>query len=286
MAKNFSKKYTHSVWGNILSGLFLAFLAFVMVVPMVFTFSNAFKPLDELFLFPPSLFVKNPTLMNFYSLSSLMRESWIPLSRYIFNSVFVTLVGTTVHIIIASLAAYRLAKFEFPGRRLMFSAVQLALMFSSTVTAIPNYIIMSKLGMIDHLTAIIIPAFAAPMGLFLMKQFMEQMVPDALIEAAKIDGAGDWKIFIRVVMPVVKPAWITLLIFSFRDLWNNAGTTYIFNERYKTLPYALQSVVSGGIARTGAASAVSLIMIIPPIIVFIISQSNIMETMATSGMKD
>lgn len=286
MARQFSKKYTHSIAGNILSFLFLALIALFMVMPMIFTVSNAFKPLDELFLFPPSLLVKNPTLMNFYSLSSLMRESWVPLSRYIFNSVFVTLVGTSVHVIVASLAAYRLAKFDFPGRNLFFQVVVLALMFSGTVTAIPNYLIMSRLGMIDHLSAIIVPAFAAPLGLFLMKQFMEQMVPDALIEAAQIDGAGGWRIFIRIVMPVVRPAWITLIIFSFRDLWNSTGGTYIFSEQFKTLPYALQSVVSGGIARTGAASAVSLIMIIPPIVVFIISQNNVIETMSTSGIKD
>ncbi len=242
--------------------------------------------MDEQFLFPPSLFVKNPTLMNFYSVSSLMRESKVPFSRYIFNSIFVTLVGTVGHVIIASLAAYRIAKFNFPLKNAFFNMVVFSLMFAGTVTAIPNYLIMSNLNMIDSLAAIIIPAFSAPLGLFLMKQFMEQMVPDALIEAAQIDGSNGLQIFFRIVMPIVKPAWFTLIIFSFRDLWNSTGGNFIFTEELKTLPYALNNIMAGGISRTGASAAVALIMVIPPVVVFILSQSQVIETMATSGIKD
>lgn len=286
MAKPFSRKFTHSAWGNILNFLMLLIVALIMVIPMVFTVSNAFKPMDEQFLFPPSLFVKNPTLMNFYSVSSLLRESWVPFTRYLFNSVFVTVVGTVGHVLISSLAAYRIAKFEFPMKTVFFNLVVFSLMFSGAVTAIPNYLIMSELGLIDTLGAIIIPAFAAPLGLFLMKQFMEQMVPDALIEAAQIDGAGGMRIFLTIVMPIVKPAWFTLVIFSFRDLWNNTGGTFIFTEELKTLPYALNNIMAGGISRTGASAAVALIMVIPPVLVFILSQSQVIETMSTSGIKD
>ena len=286
MAKLSSRRFTHSKVEDAASILFLSVMGFFMAIPMIYTVCSAFKPMDELFLFPPSFFVYNPTLINFKNLSVLMRESWVPFSRYVFNSVCITLIGTAGHVIFASLAAFRIAKYNFPGKKLLFETVVMALMFSTAVTAIPNYLIISKIGLVDTYWAIIIPALGGSLGLFLMKQFMEQMVPDVLIEAAHIDGASEWCIFTRIVMPVVRPAWLTLIIFCFRDLWNASGGNFIFTEELKPLPYALQSIMSGGIARTGVASAVSMIMIIPPIIVFILSQSNVIETMSTSGMKD
>jgi ABC-type glycerol-3-phosphate transport system permease component len=128
------------------------------------------------------------------------------------------------------------------------------------------------------------------MGLFLMKQFMEQ-VPDSLIEAAKIDGGNEWYVFTTIVMPMVKPAWLTLVIFSIQGLWNNPQTTFIYSEELKMLPYALQQVLAVGagansIARMGVAAVVSLFIMIVPIAVFLITQSNILETMASSGIKE
>ena len=284
--KKSSVRYTHSRGGMVVILLFLSGFAFLMMVPMIYTVCGAFKPSDELFLFPPSIFVKRPTLMNFSSLSALLQESWVPLLRYLYNSLLVTVVGTVGNVLIASMAAYRIAKFKFPGRKLFFNIVVVSLMFSPVVTGIPNYLIMSKLHMIDTLYSLIIPAFASSLGLFLMKQFMEQMVPDVLIEAAQIDGAGEIRIFARIVMPIVKPAWFTLIIFSFKDLWNKSGANFIFSEEIKTLPNAMANIVTGGVSRTGAASAVALIMLIPPVAVFIISQNNVLETMSTSGMKD
>ena len=286
MAKLSSRRFTHSRVEDVISFLFLSIMGIFMAMPMVYTICSAFKPMDELFLFPPTFFVKNPTLINFKNLSILMRESWVPFSRYIFNSVFITILGTVGHVVVASLAAFRIAKYEFPGRKILFEIVVMALMFSGAVTAIPNYLIMSEIGLVDTYWAIVVPAIGGSLGLFLMKQFMEQMIPSVLIEAAHIDGASEWTIFYRIVMPVVKPAWLTLIIFSFRDLWNATGGNFIFTEELKPLPYALQSIVLGGISRTGAASAVSLVMIIPPVLVFVLSQSNVIETMATSGMKD
>ncbi|MFQ8952832.1 MAG: carbohydrate ABC transporter permease [Oscillospiraceae bacterium] len=192
--------------------------------------------------------MQNPTVMNFYSLSSLLRESWVPFSRYLFNSVLISGLGTLGNVIFSSLAAYRIAKFEFPGRKLYFSIVTMSLMFSSAVTSIANFLIMSRLNMIDTYWAIIVPACGSSLGLFLMKQFMEQMVPDALIEAAQIDGAGEWMIFSRIVMPVVKPAWFTLIIFCFKDIWNSTGSNLIF-MRISSLPSALGNIVAGGISR-------------------------------------
>ena len=281
-----SSKYTHSTFGNIIIMLFLTVFAFLMMVPMIYTVCTAFKPSDELFKFPPSIFVTNPTIMNFYSLSSLLKESWVPFSRYIFNSVFISGVGTAGNVILSSLAAYRIAKFDFPGKKVYFQIVTMSLMFSAAVTAIPNFNIMTRLHMVDTYWAIIIPACGSSLGLFLMKQFMEQMVPDALIEAAQIDGASEWCIFSKIVMPVVKPAWLTLIIFSFKDIWNNNGANLIFSENIKPLPSALSNIVAGGVARAGASAAVALILLIPPVLVFIFSQSNVLETMSTSGMKD
>jgi len=284
--KQFSQKFSHSKGGNFLNFFILVVVAVFMVIPFVFTVGNAFKPLDEQFLYPPSILPKVPTLQNFFSVSSLMRESWVPFSRYMFNSIFITVVGTFFHVIVSSLGAYAVAKFEFPGRKLFFELVVVSLLFNSAVTAIPNYLIMSKLGMIDTLWAVILPAIGSSLGFFLMKQFMEQMIPDAMIEAAQIDGAAGWTIFMRIVMPIVKPAWLTLIIFSFQNLWNTAGGSFIFNENLKTLPHAMSNIVAGGVARTGSAAAVALIMVIPPVVVFVLSQSNVIETMGSSGLKE
>ncbi len=271
--------------GDFFVYLFLLLVAVVMVIPLVFAISNALKPLDELFRFPPKFFAQNPTLDNFQDLFVTMGKSWVSFSRYVFNTVFITAVGTFGHLIIASMGAFVLAKYDFPGGKLFFKIVVTALMFNYYVTAIPNYLIISKLGWVDTYWAIIVPAFAAPMGLFLMKQFMEGL-PMSLIEAAKIDGANEWKVFRSIVMPNVKPAWLTLIIFSVQGLWNNKAATFIYSEEKKTLVYALQQIQSGGVARTGQAAAVTVVVMIVPILIFILSESQILETMASSGLKD
>ncbi len=275
----------HSVAGDVFSFAVLILLGLFMALPLILAISNSLKPMDELFIFPPRFFVRNPTLNNFNDVFVLMAESWVTFSRYVFNTVFITAVGTAGHLLVASLCAYALAKHKFPGRNIIFSVIVLALMFSVQVTAIPNYLIMSKIGWLDTYLALIVPAIAKPLGLFLMKQFMEQ-IPDTLLEAARIDGANEFKIFTTIAMPMVKPAWLTLIIFSFQDLWNLQGSNYIYSEELKTMPYALSQIASGGIARAGATSAVAVIMMIVPITIFIISQSSIIETMATSGIKE
>ncbi len=271
--------------GDFFVYLFLFLVAVAMVFPLVYAVNSALKPLDELFMFPPKIFAQNPTLDNFSDLFVTMGKSWVTFSRYIFNTVFITFVGTVGHLIIASMGAFVLAKYDFPGGKMFFNLVTVALMFSGYVTAIPNYLIINALGWIDTYWAIIIPSFAAPIGLFLMKQFMEGL-PMSLIEAAKIDGASEWTVFMRIVMPNVKPAWLTLIIFQVQGLWNNRASTFIYSEEKKTLVYALQQVQSGGIARTGQAAAVTVIVMIVPIIIFILSESQILETMASSGLKD
>ena len=279
------RKPNRSVVGDVVIYFLLFLIALAMVFPLVFAVSSALKPLDELFLFPPKVFAQNPTMDNFQDLFVTMGKSWVTFSRYIFNTVFITVVGTAGHLIIASMGAFVLAKYEFPGSKLFFSIVVTALMFNGYVTAIPNYLIISKLGWIDTYWAIIVPAFAAPMGLFLMKQFMEGL-PMSLVEAAMIDGASRWKIFIQIIMPNVKPAWLTLIIFSVQNLWNNKEATFIYSEEKKTLVYALQQIQSGGIARTGQAAAVTVVVMVVPILIFVLSESQILETMASSGLKD
>ena len=279
------RKPNRSIWGDILLYLFLLFVAFVMAFPIIYAVSSALKPLDELFKFPPRVFPQNPTLDNFSDLFVTMGKSWVTFSRYLFNTVFITLVGTVGHLIVASMGAFVLAKYDFPGNKTFFKIVTVAMMFTGYVTQIPNYLILNKLGWIDTYWAIIMPAFASPMGLFLMKQFMEGL-PTSLIEAAKIDGANEWKVFAGIVMPNVKPAWMTLIIFSVQALWNNKAATFIYSEEKKTLVYALQQIQAGGIARTGQGAAVLVVLMIVPIAIFVFSESQILETMASSGLKD
>ena len=279
------RKPNRSIAGDFFLYLFLALVAFVMVFPIIFAVSNALKPLDELFKFPPKILAQNPTMDNFSDLFVTMGKSWVTFSRYLFNTTFITFVGTFGHLIVASMGAFVLAKYEFPGNASFFKLVTVAMMFTGYVTQIPNYLILNNLGWIDTYWSIIIPAFASPMGLFLMKQFMEGL-PTSLIEAAKIDGANEWRVFSGIVMPNVKPAWMTLIIFSVQGLWNNKAATYIYSEEKKMLAYAMQQIQSGGIARTGQGAAVLVVLMAVPIAIFVFSESQILETMASSGLKD
>ncbi len=279
------RKPNRSIAGDFFLYLFLATMAFIMAFPIIYTVSNALKPLDELFKFPPKILAQNPTMDNFSDLFVTMGKSWVSFSRYLFNTVFITVVGTAGHLIIASMGAFVLSKYDFPGAQTFFKLVTVAMMFTAVVTQIPNYLILNKLGWIDTYWAIIIPAFASPIGLFLMKQFMEGL-PMSLVEAAKIDGANEWRVFSGIVMPNVKPAWMTLIIFSVRDLWNNRAGTFIYSEEKKTLVFAMGQIQGGGIARTGQAAAVMVVLMIVPIVTFVISESQILETMASSGLKD
>lgn len=279
------RKPNRSIWGDLGIYFMLAVVAVAMAFPLVFSIMSSLKPLDELFRFPPRVFPQHVTLDNFSDLFVTLSQSYVPFSRYLVNTVFITFVGTAGHLLIASMAAFVLAKYDFPGGKTFFNIVVTALMFSGYVTGIPNYVIMSKLHMIDTYWAIILPAFAAPIGLFLMKQFMEGL-PTALIEAAHLDGASEMRIFWSIVMPNVKPAWLTAIIFSVQSLWNTNAATVIYSESKKTLVYALQQIQAGGVARTGQAAAVTVIVMLVPITIFILSQSQILETMASSGLKD
>ena len=264
----------------------LVLLGAFMFLPMIYAICQSLKPLDELFMFPPRFIVRKPTLDNYRDLFSLMDTSWVPFSRYIFNTVFISIVGTTGNLFFSSLAAYSFAKIRFPGAKGMFKLVRTSLMFHSTVTAITNFIIMSFLGMVDTYWAIIVPAFCTTMGLYLMKQFMDSAVTDAVLESARLDGAKELRIFWQIAMPMVKPAWLTLIIYSFQGLWNAGSSIYIHSEQLKSFNYAIGQILAGGIKRSGAGAASTIIMMMVPLLVFVVSQSNIIETMGSSGMKD
>lgn len=281
----FKSKTGRSFWGDLLNFLFLGILGIIMLIPVVFSVSNAFKPLDELFVFPPRFFVRHPTFDNFRILPSLFSDSLVPLSRYILNTLFITIAGTAGSIVIASMAAYVLEKKKFRMREGIFKLVVNTLMFTPAVTAIPSFLIMSKLGFINSYAAILIPTVGSSLNVFLMKQFMVG-VPNTILEAARIDGSGEQRIFWSIVMPSVKPAWMTLIIFCIQNLWGATGGNYIYNEELKTLPYALSQVMSAGLVRAGASAAITTLMMIVPMCVFVITQSNIMETMMSSGIKE
>ena len=290
MAKLRTRKHkvvlARSAGGDAGISVILIILGIFMFLPMYYIIIQSLKPLDELWMYPPRFYVMSPTFKNYRDLFTLMNISWVPFSRYIFNTVLVSVAGTAGHLFLASLAAYALAKIKFPGRDLMFQTVQLSLMFNATVTAITSFILMSALHWLDSYWALIVPAWCSSLGLYLMKQFMDTNVNDSVLESARLDGAKELKIFWIIAMPMVKPAWLTLIIYSFQGLWNAGASMYIYSEQYKSFNYAIGQILAGGIKRAGAGAASLVVMMLVPIIIFIISQSNIIETMGSSGMKD
>jgi len=290
MAKLRTRKHkvvlSRSAGGDVGITIMLTLLGAFMVLPMVYVLMQSLKPLDELWMYPPRFYVKNPTLGNFKDLFGLMNTSWVPFSRYIFNTVFTSLCGTFGHLFIASMAAYALAKIKFPGGKAIFKTIQTSLMFHSTVTAVTSFILMSAFKMIDSYLAIIIPAWGSTLGLYLMKQFMDSGISDAVLESARLDGASELRTYWTIAMPMVKPAWLTLIVYSFQGLWNQGASIYIYSEQLKSFNYAIGQITAGGIKRAGASAAATVLMMAVPILVFVITQSNIIETMGTSGMKD
>ena len=275
-----------SVGGDSGIAVMLIIMGAFMFIPMYYVVIQSLKPLDELFMFPPKFYVKSPTFDNFRDLVTLMGDSWVPFSRYIFNTVFITLCGTLGNLIFASMAAYSLSKLRFPGRNMIFQIIVMSLMFHSTVNQVTHFIILSSFNWIDTYLSIIVPSLAGTMGLYLMKQFMETSVPDTVLESARLDGASEFRIYLTIAMPMVKPAWMTLIIECFKGLWNTGASIYIHSEELKTFNYAIQQIVNGGIARSGAGAAATVIMMIVPILIFVLNQSQIVETMGSSGMKD
>jgi ABC-type glycerol-3-phosphate transport system permease component len=270
--------------------IFLIILSIFMGLPIVFIINHAFKPFTELFAYPPRFFVRNPTVENFVRLASFSQESGIPISRYIFNSVVTTAIVVILTMILCSLTAYALSKLEFKGKEALNKINQYSMMFVPVAVAIPKFLILVNIGIYNTYFAHIIPLLAMPVGLFLVKQFMDTNVPNELVEAAKIDGAGNWRIWWSIAIPLVMPALVTVGILAFQMSWGymEGSNLYIDQEALRTLPFYLNTVVSqqGNIVVTaGVGAAAQLITFIPNIIIFIFMQNKVMASMATSGIK-
>ena len=259
-----------------------------MVLPIVYIFNHAFKPFDELIEYPPRFFVKNPTFDNFIEFFKVSSISDIPVGRYIFNSLVITVVVCFLSIVVAAMTGYALSKLRFKMKDIIFEINNIALMFVGIAVTIPKYIITDAIGLTDTFWVHIIPALAIPVGMFLIKQFIDQ-IPNDLIEAAKMDGATELKIFWTIILPLIKPAIATVVMLSFQTVWNDAGTssTYVDNEGLKTFAYYVSTLSSSSntVAAQGLSAVATLIMFLPNFVMFIILQSNVMNTMAHSGIK-
>lgn len=280
------KRYTRSKGGNFVFFFLLALAGLFTLLPMIYMIVTSLKPLDELLIFPPRFFVQRPTLSNYAALPALLSSMKIPLSRYIFNSVFVSVIVTFFQIIFGSMAAFVLSKCRIRGAVVFFLIVQFSLLYNGQTLGIPQYIIFAKMGIINTYWVYILPSLQSSMSVFLFKQYMDDSIPDALLEAAKIDGANLFHIYWRIVMPNIKPAWITVCLFGFQAIWAVQPAGTIFDESLRTLPSILSQISAGGLARAGSSMAASVLLMLPPVLVYIVSQSRVMETMSSAGMKD
>jgi len=266
-------------------------LVILMLLPIVFIISHAFKPPDELFAYPPRFFVTNPTFKNYSDLFTKMASSGVPVSRYLFNSILITLVTVGASILVSSTAAYSLSKKRFKLKEVLFAVNTVALMFVPIAVTIPRFLIIDKLQLMDTFLVHILPGLAMPVGLFLLKQFID-VIPNEVIEAAQIDGASDVQVYRRIILPMIKPAIATIAILTFQATWNNADISamYINSESLKTFAFYLSTLTSTSaganvVAGQGIAAAASLIMFLPNLIIFMLLQSQVMSTMSHSGLK-
>ena len=280
------KRFTRSKTGNFFYIIALIAVGLFSVLPMIYCICTSFKPLDELLIFPPKFFVNRPTWENYLALPSLLSNMRIPLSRYIFNSVFIAAVTTALYVLISTAAGFVLSKTKMRINKILITAVQVALLFNAFTLAIPRYLIFSYLRIVDTYWVYILPYCASTMGVFLMKQYMDGSVPETLLEAARIDGAGQIRIFWQIVVPMVKPCIMTLTLFGFQGIWSTVPDGTIFRESLKTLPTIMTNINSGGIARSGSAMAVTVLMMIPPVLIYLVTQSNVLESMNSAGIKE
>ena len=283
--KSKGKKINGSLGGDIAIFMLLGLLGLFMIFPLYYSIIQSFKPISELFVFPPKLYVLSPTTENFSNLFKVAGNLWVPFSRYVFNSVFITVVISVFHVIVVCCCAYCLSKCRFPGYTVLNQIIVTSLLFTSTATWIMQFVVMAKLGMINSYSALILPSIATPMGLYLMRQSMST-INDSIIDAAKVDGAGVFRTCWQVVIPNQKPAIATLIIFVFQGAWNVQGGALVYEEDLKTLPTIMSQIAASGIARQGIIYASAVVLMIPPLVIFLVAQSNVMETMANSGMKD
>ena len=280
------RKFTRSTAGNIGYFTILILFGLFTVFPLFYCIITSLKPLDELLIFPPRFWVARPTFDNYKVLPALLSNLEIPLSRYVFNSLFIAVATTIVQIIAGSMAAFTFSKSKIKGAKFSFTLITTMMLYNAATLGVPQYLIFSTMGVIDTYWVYILPAIPSTVNCFLMKQFMDASVNDSLLEAARIDGAGVAGMYRKIVMPIMKPAIMTVLLFSFQAMWSVVPGGTIFSEELKTLPYVMSSVAAGGIARSGSSMAITVILMLPPILVFVVTQSNVLETMGSSGIKE
>lgn len=282
---NRARRVSRSRSGNAVMFVFILAVALFSALPLVLSIGMSLKPINELYVFPPTLWPREATSDNYKMLFSLLSSTRVAFSRYVFNTVFITALTTALHVLMASLAAYPLSKGHFPGKNFLNQMVLMALMFVPAIADVINYQTMASFGWLDTYMAAIAPNVASTLGLFLITNYMST-IPDTLLEAARMDGCSHFRTYFSIVMPICKPAWLTLIIIMVQNVWGQTHTSYIYAEAMKTLPYALQQITTGGYIRAGAAQAVGVLMLIVPAVIFIFNQTKILETMASSGIKE
>ena len=280
------KRYTRSRFGNVFYFSLLVLAGLFTLLPIIYMVVTSLKPLEELLIFPPRFFVNRPTISNYTELPALLSNLNVPLSRYVFNSLFIAIVVTVLQILSGSMCAFVLSKVKLRGVKIFFAITQFSLLYNAYTLAIPQYIIFVNLNMVNTYWIYILPTIASSMSVFLMKQYIDDGIPDALLEAAKIDGANLFRIYWTIIMPNIKPALMTVCLFGFQGIWSLQRTDVIYDEVLKTLPAVLTQISVGGIARAGSAMAASVLIMVPTILVYLFTQSGVMETMSSAGMKD
>ncbi|OXM87980.1 carbohydrate ABC transporter permease [Paenibacillus rigui] len=271
------------------SAVFLVLLSIFMLLPIVYILNHAFKPYQELFVYPPNIFVRHPSVQNFLELLAITKGTAVPVTRYMFNSIVVTALGVFLITLVSAMCAYPISKHKFPGHKLVFATILLTLVFVPETVLIPRYLVVSKLGIMNTYLGHVLPLVAVPTGVFLMKQFIDQ-VPDELLDSAKMDGAREFTLFVRIVIPVIMPAIATIAIIAFQGAWTNTETSSLFmqDEEMKTFPFYIDTLTTGmanNVARQGAAAAAAMLLFLPNMITFLMFQSKVIATMAHSGIK-
>jgi len=282
---NDAPKRNRKTYGDFMMLIIIGILAAFSFVPLLMSVNMSLKPINELFYYPPRIFAEHPTFDNFRMLFNLMKTTWVPFERYAFNTVFTAVITTAGHVLLASMAAYPMAKLKIPLMKLFNTLILMSLMFVAAINDIANYLTISSFGWLNTYWAVIIPNMGSALGLFIMKNFMTT-IPDTLIESARIDGCSEGGIYWKIVMPMSKPAWLTVVILMFQQIWSQNNSQYVYDEQLKTLPYALTQITSGGMVRIGAAQAVGVLMLIVPAAIFMFNQTRIINTMAYSGIKE
>lgn len=276
---------SRSKWGTVCIFLFLLLIALFMSVPLIYTILQSIKPIEEFYIYPPKFYVINPTFDNYRAILDSVGTLGVPFTRYLFNAVFTTAVGTSLYLCIALITAYPIAKSNIKGVKILNAMLVYAMLFHNDTMSMLRFVVMSYMGIIDTYWAVILPNLASTMGIFLLAQFMRSNISDQVLEAARIDGAGEIKILFKIVAPSVKAGWLTVFIFVFQSYWNAGNSPYIYSENLKHISAAMTSIASSGITRAGTGMAVTLILMIPTVVIFIWNQRSIMNTMAHSGLK-